>query len=151
MTRLLRSALVVAAVLSLVAVAGCGGDTASKNDYVDALNKVQTDFKDSVTKSGSAGSATEAKDVFANLSTAIDKLIADLKGVEAPDEVKDLHNDLITEMTEFKSQVEDAGSSLASGDPKAIVAAQTKFATEASQLATKIGTTITDINKELQD
>ena len=150
MKRLLRAALVLTAVLALVAAAGCGSDTKSSNDYVNALNKVQTDFADSVSKTSAAGSGGKAADVFTNLSTAIDKLIADLKGVEPPDKVKDLHNELISEMTQFKSQVEAAGASLKSGDAAKIVAAQTKFATEASALGTKIGQTIDGINKKLQ-
>jgi hypothetical protein len=150
MKSLLRLTLLLATVLALVAATGCGSDTKSSNDYVTALNKVQTDFAASVSKTSAAGSGTQAADVFTNLSTAIDKLIADLKGVEPPDKVKDLHNELISEMTQFKSQVEAAGASLKSGDAQKIVAAQTKFATEASQLGTKIGQTIDGINKKLQ-
>ena len=48
MTRLLRVALVGVLALSLVAGAGCGGDTKKKDDYVDAVNKVQTDFATAV-------------------------------------------------------------------------------------------------------
>src|SRR5689334_8407609 len=155
MTSLLRLAVAGLAVLALVAGAGCGGDTKSSNDYVSAVNKVQTDFANNVRKVGSStpnGSdpGAAAKKTYADLGTAIDKAISDLKGVEAPDKVKDLHNELISEMEAFKSQVSDAASSLSSKDPQAIVKAQTKFATSASALGTKIAQTIDNINKKLQ-
>ena len=150
MKRLLRAALLVTAVLALVAATGCGSDTKSSNDYVNALNKVQTDFANSVSKTSATGAGTQAADIYTNLSTAIDKLVADLKEVKPHDKVKDLHNELISEMTQFKSQVEAASASLKSGDTAKVVAAQTKFATEASALGTKIGQTIDGINKKLQ-
>jgi hypothetical protein len=153
MTSLARAAVVCLAALLLVA--GCGSDTKSSNDYVSAVNKVQTDFANNVQKVGSSapsGSdpAIAAKKTFADLETAIDKVIADLKAVEAPDKVKDLHNQLISEMDQFKSQVSEAGDSLSSKNPQTIVQAQTKFATAASTLGTKISATIDQINKTLQ-
>jgi hypothetical protein len=156
MTRLLRATLLLTAVLALVAAGGCGGssDTKSSNDYVKELNQVQTDFVNSISKatasSGTGSAQDQAKNTFASLNTSIDKLITDLKGIEAPDKVKSLHNDLIDEMTQFKAQVNTAADSLASGDTTKIVAAQTKFATEASQLQTQIGKTISGINTKLQ-
>ncbi|HEX4735161.1 MAG TPA: hypothetical protein VH247_12160 [Thermoleophilaceae bacterium] len=155
MTPLLRLAVGCAVVLSLIAGAGCGSDTQSSKDYVSAVNKVQTDFASDVRKVGSstpngADPAAAAKKTFADLETAIDKAISDLKGVQAPDKVKSLHNELISEMEQFKSQVSQAGDSLNSKDPQAIVKAQTQFATSASTLGTKISQTIADINKQLQ-
>jgi hypothetical protein len=154
MTSLVRAAAICLAALSLLAV-GCGSDSQSSNDYVSAINKVQTDFANNVQTVGSppAGkdAAQAAKDTFTNLQAAIDKVIKDLKGVQPPDKVKDLHNELISEMTEFDSDVKAAGDSLTSKDPKAIVAAQSKFASSASSLGTRISQTINAINKKLQD
>jgi hypothetical protein len=153
MTSLLRAAVACLAVLSLVVVAGCGGDTKSKNDYVSAINKVQTDFADNVNKVGAAPAGGDpvqaAKDTFSNLKTAIDKVIADLRAVKPPDQVKTLHNQLITEMTEFNAQVKLAGDSLSAKDPQTLISAQSKFATSASTLGTRISKTITDINTKL--
>lgn len=155
MTSLVRLAVTSLAVLSLVVGVGCGSDTKSSNDYVSAVNKVQTDFANNVRKVGSstpsgADPAAAAKKTFSDLETAIDKAISDLKGVQAPDKVKSLHNELISEMEQFKSQVSEAGDSLKSADTQAIVKAQTKFATSASTLGSKISKTINDINSKLQ-
>ena len=152
MTSPLRAAVICLAALALVAT-GCGGDTKKSNDYVDAVNKAQTEFADNVQKvnSGSAGGdpAAAAKKTFSNLSAAIDKVIADLKAVDPPDKVKDLHSQLVSEMTEFDNQVKAAGDSLGSGDPQKILAAQQKFATSASSLGTRISSTIDAINTKL--
>ena len=156
MTSLVRAALICVAALSLVAAAGCGGDTKSSNDYVNDINKAQTDFASNVQKVGSTPSAgadpaASAKKTFANLDTAIGKVIADLKGIDAPDKVKDLHNQLISEMRQFEGQVNAAGASLDAKDPQSIVAAQSKFATSASSLGARISKTINDINTKLHE
>lgn len=155
MTSPRRAALVLVAALSLL-VAGCGGDTESKNDYVDSVNKVQTDFANSVQKSASAvpsggDAAQAAKDTFATLESAIDKLVGDLRGIEPPDDVKQLHDRLISQMNEFKGDISKAGDALGSNDPQAIAKAQTDFATSAGSLGTEISQTITEINQQLQE
>lgn len=155
MTSPVRPAAVCLAVLALVAT-GCGGDTKKSNDYVDAVNKAQTDFADNIQKVGTSApsggdAAAAAKQTFSNLSTAIDKVVSDLKAVDPPDDVKDLHNELISELNEFGGQVKEAASSISSNDPQAIVAAQSKFATSASSLGTRISKTISDINTKLHD
>ena len=156
MTSLARMATLCLAALSLVAASGCGGDTKSSNEYVDAINKAQTDFADTIQGLGSGTSTSSdptqaAKDTFAKLDAAIQKVVADLKGVDAPDKVQALHNELISELSEFEGQVKTAGDSLSSGDPQTIVAAQSKFASSASTLGTRISKTINDINTKLKD
>jgi hypothetical protein len=155
MTSLVRASAVGLAALSLVA-AGCGSDTKANNDYVDAVNKAQTEFADNIQKVGSSapsGSdpAAKAKQTFTALGAAIDKVIADLKAVEPPDDVKDLHNKLISQLNDFGGQVDQAASALGSGDLKAIATAQAKFAQSASSLGTEISKTISDINTKLQN
>ena len=149
----LRVAAICLAALSLVAT-GCGGDTKKNNNYVDAVNKAQTDLVSNVQKLGSASSAssdpaTAAKKTFTDLTGAIDKFISDLKGVEAPDEVKSLHNSLISEVTQVEGEVKQAGSSLDSKNPQTIVTAMSKLSTSVSDLETKMSKTIDDINAKL--
>ena len=152
-TCLSRAAAICLAALCLFA-AGCGGDTASSNEYASAINKVQTNFANdvkNVSANQSGGSpAAAAKKTFADLQAAIDKAVADLKAVKPPDKVKDLHAQLISEMTQFDDQVKAAGNSLNAKDPKAIVSAQSKFAASASSLGTRIAQTLDAINKKLR-
>jgi hypothetical protein len=144
---------VAACLAALSLLAGCGSSTKSSNDYVNSINKVQTDFANNVQKVGSAPSGSDpaaaAKKTFSDLKTAIDKVIGDLKGIKPPDKVKDLHNQLISEMTEFNADVQKAGNSLSSKDPKTIIDAQSKFASAASTLGTRISQTIDQINQKL--
>jgi hypothetical protein len=154
MTSLMRALVLAAVALALVAGVGCGSDNKESNDYVSAINKAQTDFANSVQKIGTSASgsnATEkAQNTFASLEQAIDKVVADLKAVNPPDKVADLHNELVSELNQFKGQVKTAGDSLSSGDPQAITKAQTAFASSASTLGTRISQTIDNINKTLQ-
>jgi hypothetical protein len=155
MTSPLRATVICLAVLALVAT-GCGSDAKKSNDYVDAVNKAQTEFADNVQKVGGASSAggdpaAAAKKTFSDLGAAIDKVIADLKAVDPPDDVKDLHNELISELNEFGGQVKEAAGSLTSSDPQTIASAQSKFASSASSLGTRISKTISDINTKLHD
>jgi hypothetical protein len=154
MTRLLRSVLLLATALALVAGTGCGSsDTKTSNDYVGAINKAQTDFAASVSKM-SATPASSAKKAtggpFANLNAAIDKVISDLKAVKAPDKVKELHTELIAELGTFNGAVQKAGAALKTGDPQKILKAQSTFAKDASTIGTKLGQTIQAINTKLQ-
>jgi hypothetical protein len=146
-------AVICLAALSLVA-AGCGGDTKKNNDYVDSVNKAQTDLVNNVQKLGSASTtggdpATAAKKTFSDLTGAIDKFISDLKGVEPPSDVKDLHNTLISEVTQVEDEVKRAGSSLDSKNPQTIITAMSKLSTAVSDLETKMSKTIDDINAKL--
>src|SRR3954447_5010271 len=155
MTSPLRVAVACAAALSLVVTAGCGGSSTSTDEYVKALNKAQTDFAASVKKVGASSSACSdplatAKKPFSDLSAATDKVVADLKAVKPPDKVKALHQQLVTEMTEFRAQVKAAGETLNSNDPTKILSAQSKFAARASSLGARISKTIGDINAKLQ-
>ena len=154
MTYLMRLAIVTVAALSLIVGSGCGSDTKKSNDYVNAINKVQQDFATNVQKVGSASSNSSdplagAQKTFADLKAAIDKAIADLKSVSPPDKVKDLHSQLIGEMNQFAQEVQSAGDSLKSKDPQKILQAQSKFATDAGSIETKVTQTIDQINTKL--
>ena len=156
MTYLLRTLALCLAVAGLLVVSGCGGDTASKNDYVEAINKAQTDFVDNVQKASSTPSTgsdpiASAKGTFSSIDKAIDTVIGDLTAVEPPDEVKNLHQDLIKEMNDLKAEVAKAGDSLDSKDPAKLSAAQSDFAKNATELQTRFAKTISAINQKLQD
>jgi hypothetical protein len=156
MTRLLRAAVLVVAVLALAGATGCFGSNSDENAYVDQLNKVQNDFASSLAKAqSSAPSRLNAKaqaiQNFDTLETAIDKLIADLKAVDPPAKVESLHNELISEMQQFQVQVKKGAASLTTSDGPGFQAALAQFATEAGQFGTKISKTISGINDKLQE
>ena len=156
MTRLLRAAVLLVAVLALAGATGCFGSNSDENAYVDQLNKVQNLFASSLAKAqSSAPSRLDAKaqaiQNFDRLETAIDKLIADLKAVDAPANVESLHNELIGEMQEVQVQVKKGAASLTVSDGPGFQAALAQFATEAGQFVTTIRKTISGINDKLQE
>ena len=53
---------------------------------------------------------------FDGLEKANDKLIADLKAIDPPEEVESLHKQLLSEMQQFQVQVKDAAASLTASD-----------------------------------
>jgi hypothetical protein len=148
MTKLLRLALVTALALSLVVTAGCGGDTKNNNDYVKAVNKAQADFVDSLGKTGTSGSVEQR---FQSIQDAIGKVISDIKAVTPPDEVKDLHQEVIDEMTQLRGEVGDLSDAIKVNDLKKLEAAQEKFTTDATELQTKFQNTVNEINQKLRD
>jgi hypothetical protein len=148
-----RTAAVCLMAVGLIA-AGCGSDTQSSNDYVSAINKVQTNFANDVKKvradSSGPDPAAAAKKTFAKLQVAINRAVADLKAVKPPDKVKALHSQLISQMRQFDTEVKAAGDSLSAKDPNTIQTAQSKFAASSSTLGPRIAQTIGAINKKLQ-
>jgi len=148
MTRFLRIALVTTLSLSLVAATGCGSDTKDNNKYVEAINKAQTDFADSVSKLNSGSGGVEQ--TFKNLETAIHQVVADIKAVKPPDKVKNLHQDLVSELDQLEQEVKQAGDAITSKDVAKIKAVQATFAKDMTALQTKFLSTIAEINKELQ-
>jgi hypothetical protein len=148
-----RVALITALTLSLVAATGCGGGNKKSNDYVNAVNKAQTEFAASITKlESSAGSGSQsAEQTFARLKAAIDKVIADLEATDPPAKVKQLHNQLVGEMGQLGVAVGKAADALASRDEKKLAQAQAGFSTGLSQLAARVTNTIAEINAKLRD
>ena len=148
MSALVRVAALAAIALSLVA---CGSDTKAANDYVDAVNKAQTDFVDNVNKlqSSPSNSPGQAKAIFDKLQAGVQKIVSDLKAVDPPDKVKSLHQQLISQMSQFDASIGKAGDALSSGDAQKIVTAQQQFLTEVTQIGNKVSSTIDQINQKL--
>jgi hypothetical protein len=148
-----RAAAACLAALALVA-AGCGSSTKQSNAYVGAINKVQSDFATNVQKAGAAPSSggnpgAAARKTFADLETAIDKVVSDLQAVKPPPKVATLHGQLIAEMGDFKQSVHSAAGAISAKDPQKIAAAQAKFAADASAIGGRISKTIDQINQKL--
>lgn len=153
MTRILRAVLVAALALSLLAVAGCGGDTEESNDYVAAVNKAQTDFVNTVTSAASTPATTPeaAKDLFDKLEASTSKIVGDLKAIEPPEKVKDLHERLVSEVGQIEASVTKAQDAVESGDAKKAQETLASFATEMSSVGAKVSATIAEINTKLQE
>jgi hypothetical protein len=143
-------------VIVAVAASGCGGnDTKSANTYVDSVNKAQNDFAATFDKLSSqiTSTSTAAQDrkTLDGFKQAVDKVVVDLKSVMPPDKVKDLHGQLVSEISSYGTEIDKAKKAFATNDPQAIIKAQTELVSAVTQVSTKINATINAINKKLRE
>jgi uncharacterized phage infection (PIP) family protein YhgE len=140
--------------LALVA-SGCGSDTKEANDYVDAVNKAQNDFATKFDQlSGqitSTSTATQDRQTLDGFKQAIDKVVADFRAVKAPDKVKPLHDQLISEISAYGREIDKAKGAFSDDDPQAIVKAQADLVSAVTRVQSQINKTIADINKKLRE
>jgi hypothetical protein len=145
-------------VLVIVAVvaSGCGGnDTKATNSYVDSVNKAQNDFAATFDKLSSqitsTSTAQQDRKTLDGFKQAVDKVVVDLKSVTPPDKVKDLHGQLVSEISSYGTEIGKAKKAFATNDPQAIIKAQTELVSAVTQVSTKINATIDAINKKLRE
>ncbi len=154
MLKLSRILLVAFAAVALIA-AGCGGDTEEKNDYVDQVNKAQTEFADQVTKLSTAITSTSSsaadQKTIESYQTAVDGVVKDLEGITPPEDVKAEHQQLVDAMTTYGESVGTALEDLQGGSAQDRLKAATELQTASSTAGTQINQAIEAINKKLQE
>ena len=152
MRRLWPGPIVVA--LALFA-SGCGSDTKAANDYVDAVNRAQSEFATKFDQlSGqitSTSTAAQDRQTLDGFRQAIDKVVGDFRAVKVPSKVKPLHDRLIAEISAYGVQIDKAKGAFSDDDPKAIVKAQTDLVNAVTKVQAQINQTIADINKKLRE
>jgi len=140
--------------VSALAVAACGEDTEEKNDYVDQVNEVTTTLNEGLTEISSGAAATspeEASTVFADFGAQLDSAAADIEGIEPPEDVADLHDELVTQIQELGATATNAADEIKAGGVAAVTGVATEFITEATTASTEVDSTITEINSTLQE
>jgi hypothetical protein len=147
-------ALLAAVAIGALAV-GCGSDTKAANDYVDAVNRAQNDFASTFDRLSSqiTSKSTPEQDqrTLDGFKRAVDKVVGDLRAVQAPEKVKPLHDQLVGEISSYGEEIDKAKSAYAKGGPKAIVRAQTRFVSAVTRVSGQINRTIAAINKKLRE
>ena len=136
--------------LTLVAATGCGGDTKENNDYVDAVNKAQTDFVAERHQGPVHGLGCPGPRCVQPAEHGHRQGDRGPQGRGPARDVKALHDQLISQMGNSTGD-RGSGHALKSGDPAQIQQAQITLGTEVAQIGTKVSSIITDINKELQN
>ncbi|MGK2939371.1 MAG: hypothetical protein ACSLFR_16480 [Solirubrobacteraceae bacterium] len=154
MLKLSRILLVAFAAVALIA-AGCGGDTEEKNDYVDQVNKAQTEFADQVTKLSTAITSTSSSSAdqktIGSYQTAVDGVVKDLEGITPPEDVKAEHQQLVDAMSTYGESVGTALKDLQGGSAQDRLKAATELQTASTTAGTQINQAIEAINKKLQE
>lgn len=139
---------------SALAVAACGGDTEEKNEYVDAVNQVTTTLNQGLTEVSSGAAATspeEASTVFADFGKQLDAAAADIEAIEPPEDVADLHDQLVTQVKDLGATATNAADEIEAGGVTSVTGVATEFITEATTASTEVDATITEINSKLQE
>ena len=143
--------LVLTATVALVA-AGCGNGEA--NDYVDEVNAIQTSLQ---TEAGeiTAGAATNPNqigEIASQLEEAFASAAEELEAVDPPEDVADLHAQLVDQVSGLGDQIGAAGDAIQNANsPQEIQAAATELQTAASGAAGELDSLINEINSTLQD
>jgi hypothetical protein len=155
MHRLSQPFALVATLALALALAGCGNDVGKSNTYVDAVNKAQNDF--AVTFDRLNGSITSTstpsqdRKTLGRFQAAVADVTKRLSAVEPPEAVATLHGQLIREISGYGDEVAKARKAFASTDPQKVIAAQTDLVTAVTSVASRINTTIDQINKKLRE
>ena len=155
MTSLRRISVLAFAVVSIGAAgglaAGCG-DSEEKNDYVDQINDLQLAYVDDITAlvSEAPTTAKASAQLAADMAEITQGLADDIAAVTPPEEVTDLHDQLVTTLEGVSTQITDAGDAIANGNPQQAAAAATELQTATTEAQTELGSIIDQINSELQ-
>ncbi len=152
-----RMVVVVAPILAALALAACGDSgTASsdKNAYAEKVNDAQTTFATTVTSvargAGAKSSVSRQQRTLRRFETAIDGVVADLKKIDAPEEVTDEHEQLIAVLSRFGSDISQANDAMRNPTPRTIAAAQRRVQAATQSVNSRVNAAIAAINAKLR-
>jgi len=152
--RALLPLLLVAA--TAFAVAACGEDKAAtaRNTYADEVNRAQSSFAQSfrnlsrrITSTTTPG---QGRKTLQGFEDAVDTVVTDLRGIDAPADLAPLHQRLISEISGYGRAIHRAKVAFATGAPQRILEAQSKLVSSTTAISERINRTIAAINRRLQ-
>lgn len=133
--------------------AGCG-DVEEQNDYVDQVNALQTELVSEVTAvvSGTPPSnAQQAADVAGELGDVFSASADDIEAVTPPEEVADLHAELVEKIRDIADQITAAEEAFTSGNAQEAAQAATELQSATNSAQTELNSLIDQINAEFED
>jgi hypothetical protein len=138
----------------LAALAGCGGGSRDRSDYVKALNKAQTGLAErfQALQKRITPTSTPAQDTrtLRGYEGAVRTTVADLRAVEPPSGFGVLHRRFVGEVAEYGTALQDARGRLRGNDPQATLAAQGRLRTAIAQTGERLNATIRAINDKIK-
>lgn len=150
MSRPRRLAVVLAA-CSALALAACGADTSENNEYVDEVNQVNAALLESVeTIPATGGSPGQVSTALESVSAQLRTAASDLAAVSPPDDVADLHAEIVHDVETLSEEASNAANEVAAGGAAGAAGVVAQFVAEANRIGAEIDATITEINEVLQ-
>jgi hypothetical protein len=151
MNRTQRLSAVAAGLLGAASIAaGCGSDTEEANDYVDQVNTLQVELINQAAETVSGTRPADPAQVAIDLQKVFEASADDLAAIEPPEDVADLHQQLVGSVSAVGDQIGDAEQAFSSGDPQQAAQAAQDLQSTASGLQTELNGLINEINAQLQ-
>jgi hypothetical protein len=152
--RSLITVLLLATTALVVVACGQEDETKTRNAYAAAVNQAQSNFAQSFKSLSSriTGTTTpgQGRRTLQGFEDAVDNVVTDLRAIDAPSDVRPLHQELIDEMTGYGREIRKAKRAFATSAPQRILDAQRSLVEATTRISTRINRTIAAINRALQ-
>lgn len=150
-----RVAATVTALVAVVALAGCGGGTSTKekNAYAREVNAAQQRFATTVStvaQPGAGGSVAKQQRTLTRFKRAIDSVVRELRGIDAPSEVTKEHERLVAVMTGFGKDIGEASDAMRNPTPQRIELAKRRLGGVTQSVNARVAAAIAAINAKLR-
>jgi hypothetical protein len=136
-----------------LAIGGCGGDTKTKNAYVEKVNKAQSDFvavvDDSEGRIQNNASNKETATQLDMIRAAAAKVVLELRAIQPPSKVKTLHAALVREAQGLVAAFQKAADAYSSSDPAQILQAKVDLSNDINRVNGQLNATIVQLNNKL--
>ncbi len=154
MNRTQRLSAVAAGLIGAASIAaGCGSATEEANNYVDDVNDLQVELVNQVNEAVSGAQPADpnaAAQVFTDLQDVFDTAADDLDAIDPPEDVADLHQQLVGSISDVGDQIGDAEQTFSSGNSQQAAQAAAQLQSATTELQTELNGLIDDINAQLQ-
>ncbi len=136
------------------AVAGCGGTDEEADRYVVRVNRAQESFADRFAEIQGRMSTTstpqEDRRALRDFRAATDTVVTELRAIEPPERVDDLHGRLVQAVAGYGREIDRARRLVEEGDPQEVIRARTQLSGAVGEVSRRITATIAAINDRLQ-
>jgi len=136
-----------------LAISGCGGDTKTKNAYVEKVNKAQSDFvavvDDSEGRIQNNASNKKTATQLDMIRAAAAKVVLELRAIQPPSKVKTLHSTLVREAQGLVAAFQKAADAYSSSDPAQILQAKVDLGNDINRVNGQLNATIVQLNNKL--
>jgi outer membrane murein-binding lipoprotein Lpp len=141
-----------AAVLSLLLLAGCGGND-EKDTYVEEVNALQAELVQQVSTAAepTPSSQEQAADYAGRIAGIFSRAADRFAAVDPPDDVADLHSQLVDQIRSIAADTRKAERTLREGTPEQARNALRQLQTAATDAQARLDRLIDEINSDLRD